>query len=578
MKKVFKIIVPVLMVLLILASLIWYGFVYDRDFTRDLLLKQARYCSTSGHEKLSSWFYNLAYEHSGQSNNVAIELANQFKKAGNYTKAEATLHNAIADGGTMNLYMALCKLYVEQDKIIDAIGMIDYLIDNEIIQEMEYARPAPPTVDMEPGFYNEYISVRLHSDAGAVYYILNETYPSFRNDPYKDPIALPVGETTISAIVVNPNGLVSPIATFTYTIGGVVEPVYFEDPVIEDAVRQQLNLGGSTIYSNQLWDLKSFSVPEGTETLTDLSKFTYLENLHINHYDVDSLSFLNDLKNLQSLDLSGSWFNAEELSLIASLPALRQLDLSDCGLSTIAGLENAVNLTDLNLSGNSIRNLTPLASLFHLQELDLSHNAVTDLTNLSNLAYLNKLDVSYNSITSIAPIAPCYKLNWLNASQNYLTSVSALTNLTELTYLDLSYNELEDVDVIGECVNLKELNISDNYISDISAFDSLVNLMDFYFASNYVQELPEWPVEECSLRKIDGSDNELYSLDALGGIHTLNFVNMDYNYITSVAPLTDCYTLVQVNIFGNEIEDPEMLTETDIIINYDPTYSMADLG
>ena len=578
MKKVFKIIVPILMALLILASLIWYGFVYDRDFTRDLLLKQARYCSTYGYENLSSWFYDLAYEHSGQNNNVAIELANQFKKAGNYTKAEYTLYKAIADGGNMDLYKALCQVYVEQDKIIDALNMIDYLTNNEIVQEMEYARPAAATADLEPGFYNEYISVQLSCESGTIYYALNETYPSFRSEPYSGPITLPAGETTISAIVVSPNGLVSPISTFTYTIGGVIEEVTFEDPAIEEAVRQQLSLGRSAIYSNQLWEISSFAVPEGAQSLNDLAMFTYLGELSINGCAIESLSFLSNLQNLYALDLSGSWFYPEELSTIASLPNLKYLNLSDCGLSTVAGLENVVELTDLNLSGNSIRNLNPLSSLYHLQELDLSHNAVTDLSALSNLAYLNRLDVSYNALSSIGPIAPCYKLNWLAASHNSLTSVSALTNLTELTYLDVSHNQLTDVDVIGECTNLQELNISNNQISQIWSFHTLVNLTDFYFSNNSIEYLPEWNVAECSLRKIDGSYNSLYSVEPLSGIRTLNIVNLDYNYITSVAPLADCYTLIQVNIYGNEIKDPETLTELDIVINYDPTFSMADLG
>lgn len=578
MKKVIKIIVPILMALLILASLIWYGFVYDRDFTRDLLLKQARYCSTYGHEKMSSWFYDLAYVHSGQSNNVAIELANQFKKAGNYTKAEYTLHKAIADGGTMDLYTALCQVYVEQDKVIDALNMLDYLTGNEIIMEMEYARPTAPVADLEPGFYNDYVSVQLSCENGTIYYALNENYPSFRSEPYSAPITLPAGETTIRAIVVSPDGLVSPISTYTYTVGGVVEQVYFEDAAMEAAVRQMLNLGNSTIYTNQLWDIRSFSVPEGTQTLSDLSKFTGLQELYINYTNIASLSFLKDMPNLRQLSLSCSWFPVEDMSLIASLPELQKLDLSNCSLSTLAGLENAVNLTDLILSDNSIRNLTPLASLFHLQELNLSHNAVTDLTSLSNLAYLNKLDISYNSISSIAPIAPCYKLNWLNASHNNLTSVSALTNLKELTYLDLSNNALTDVAVIGECANLQELNISNNTISDISSFRTLVNLTDFYFTNNQVEKLPDWPVAECSLRKIDGSYNQLNNVKPLSGIRTLNIVKLDYNQITSVAPLAECDTLIQVNIFGNEIKDPEKLTELDIIINYDPTYSMADLG
>ena len=46
---------------------------------------------------------------------------------------------------------------------------------------------------------------------------------------------------------------------------------------------------------------------------------------------------------------------------------------------------------------------------------------------------------------------------------------------------------------------------------------------------------------------------------------------MDYNEITSVAVLENCYKLVMVNIYGNTIESVDMLTEHDIIVNYDPT-------
>ena len=579
MKKVFKILVPVLMVLLILASLVWYGFVYDRDFVRDMLLKQARYCSNRGHASLSSWFYDLAYEHSGQSNNVAIELANQFKKSENFTQAEATLSKAIADGGTMELYMALCQTYVDQDKIIDAMAMLDNVTDPAIAEQLLSARPDAPTVDLEPGFYNEYVSVNLSSNGdGAVYYVLNEQYPSFDTDPFMSPIMLPAGETQINAIVVGDNGLVSPIASFTYTIGGIVEQVYFEDQVIEQAVRQQLSLGSSDIYSDQLWEIKTFVVPEGAQTLADLAKFSYLESLTIQNYNLDSLNFLSGLTTLRHLDLSGSRFSSENLNILGSLPNLQDLNLSNCGLSTLAGLENAIELGYLDLSDNSIRNLSPLSGLFHLRELDLSHNAVTDLTQLANLAHLTKLDVSYNSISSIAPIAPCAKLTWLNAGHNALTSVSAVANLSGLTYLNVEKNSLTDVAVISGCTELQELYLANNTITDISSFSSLVNLVDFNFSYNAVESLPKWSADNCSLRMIDGSHNALTSLSPLSGINSLNFVHMDYNRITSVAPLAKCNTLVQINIFGNEIKDPETITETDIIINYDPTYSMEDLG
>ena len=99
MNKFTKIMVTILLALLVLGSIVWYLFVYDRTFTRDFLLNQARYHDTYGNSKISSLFYNLAYEFSGQDENVSIELAQQYKADGNYTKAEATLTNAVYDGG-----------------------------------------------------------------------------------------------------------------------------------------------------------------------------------------------------------------------------------------------------------------------------------------------------------------------------------------------------------------------------------------------------------------------------------------------------------------------------------------------
>ena len=121
MKKAIKIIVPLVMIIAIIASIGWYLFVYDRDFTRDMLLNQARYYSDNRNDKAASWFYGLAYEYPSQDEHIAIELANQYKADGNYTKAEYTLTNAIADGGTADLYIALCKTYVEQDKLLDGL-------------------------------------------------------------------------------------------------------------------------------------------------------------------------------------------------------------------------------------------------------------------------------------------------------------------------------------------------------------------------------------------------------------------------------------------------------------------------
>ena len=125
MKKFIRVLVPLLLAVLIIASIGWYLFTYDRGFTRDFLLTQARYNDLHGNSRLSSWFYDLAYNFSHHDENVAIELANLYKADDNYTKAEYTLTNAINSEPSAELFTALCKTYVEQDKLLDAVSLLD---------------------------------------------------------------------------------------------------------------------------------------------------------------------------------------------------------------------------------------------------------------------------------------------------------------------------------------------------------------------------------------------------------------------------------------------------------------------
>lgn len=573
MKNSLRKIVPILLVLLILASVLWYCLVYDRDFTRDMLLKQARYHATHGNPTISSWFYDLAYKHTGQDEIVAIELANQFKSEGNYTKAEYTLSHAIADGGTADLYIALCKTYVEQDKLLDAVTVLDSIGDPVIKAELNSRRPSAPAADLEPGFYSEYISVSFQSSEGTLYCSTDGEYPSTSRHLYTDPITLPAGETTIYALSVSDTGLVSPLSIYTYTIAGVIEPVYFDDLTVEQAIREALGADAdSTLYTSDLWKLTEFTAPANAETYTDISKLSYLETLTIEEQSFDSLSFLIGLEHLTTLNLNNCRFPAEDLDLIAGLPMLHQLTMSGCGLSTIAGLEQAQSLTHLDLHSNTIRNLEPLATMIHLQELNLQHNALTNLSALGALTSLTRLDVSYNSLTSIAPIATCINLTYLEAGNNSLTNLGAVDNLQQLTHLGVSSNKLSDVSILASCTSLSELSIASNGITDISALAALSNLEIFDFSYNSVSTLPNWG-EDCALRTIDGCYNKLESISGLKVMKQLTYVYMDYNQITSVSALASCPNLIMVNVYGNEVEteNVDALTEHSIIVNYDPT-------
>ena len=67
----------------------------------------------------------------------------------------------------------------------------------------------------------------------------------------------------------------------------------------------------------------------------------------------------------------------------------------------------------------------------------------------------------------------------------------------------------------------------------------------------------------------------LTSLDSLSKLQSLTHIYMDYNLITDIEKLENCYCLVQINVFGNAIADVSKLRERDIIVNYDPTAAIA---
>ena len=184
MKKTFRILVSMLMALLILASIFWYLFVYDREFTRDTLLSQARFQDTHGNSKLSAFFYDFAYIFSDQDEDVAIELANQYKHDGNYTKAEYTLTAALKSNPTADLYVALSRAYVEQDKLLDAVNLLDNISNPTLKAQLDALRPTVPSADYAAGYYSQYMDLHLSSTGKYIFYTSDGDYPSTKGSVY----------------------------------------------------------------------------------------------------------------------------------------------------------------------------------------------------------------------------------------------------------------------------------------------------------------------------------------------------------------------------------------------------------
>lgn len=571
MKKVLRILLPILLIITIIAGSIWYLFVYDREFTRDILLSCARFCEGQGHHSMSTWFYNRAYNHAADNDSVAIELAEQYVSDGNYTKAEFTLTKAIADGGSIDVYIALCRTYIEQDKLLDAVTMLNSVTNAEVKTQLETLRPRAPQSQTAPGLYNEYISIELTAEEKTVYAANDGEYPSVKHDKYTGPIALTDGENAIYAVAVADNGLVSPLAVLNYTVGGVVKEMEFADAAVEQAVRAHLaEEDGSTIYTNDLWSIKEFTFPSDADVYDDLQHFAFLKSLTIENGPYGDLSYIAKLENLTDLTITGTTVSSSDFEAIAALPLLEKLTLRNCNLSSISQLKSAQKLTYLDLSNNVISSLEPLRELSKLKEVYLQNNAIGDISALSTASALEKLDISGNTLTSLAPICNVTTLTWLKADANGIAELGNISNLSSLTYLSLASNKITSVTEIATCSELTELNLSTNSLTDISALAALEKLMYLDFSYNSVENIPAFPTT-CALVTIDGTKNLIKSLEPLDGLENLNNVHMDYNEdITSVDCLLRCHKLIQVNVYGTKVKTATSLTEQDIIVNYNP--------
>ena len=571
MKKNIKILVSVLLVAAILISTAWYLFEYDPEFTRDVMLRQAQKLEESGHTSIAVWLYDLAYSSAKQDETVAIELAEFYKSMGNYSKAEYTLTKAIEDGGNVELYVALCRTFVEQDKLRDAVLMLDSVSDPTIRSQLDAMRPKNPTVSVPSGYYSQYLSVTIDAHGADLFLSYDQDYPSTESDASNGVIELPGGETTVYAVSVGENSLVSSLTIFNYTIGGVVEEVNFADSAFEEAAHIHLNKDPeATIYSNELWIVSEFTVPSSAISCEDLRWMPNLTKLTMEDCAFDDVAVLEQLTDLQELHITGCVISAKDLEVIASLPQLRKLVLSGCYLSTITNLSGATNLTYLDLSHNSIRNLDALSSMHQLEYLNLSHNAAVSMEAISNLTNLKTLDISYNSLVTTAPVANLVNLTYLDLSANDLMKLEGIEPLTQLTHFGASYNNLIDINILKDCTQLQHLEVSNNTLLNIDVVAGFTKLEYLDFSYNEVEKLPQFSAD-CPLSIINGGYNKLTSLDRLSVLQRLEFVYMDYNKnLKNIDKLANCPALKVVNVYGSTVRNVSKLTNKGITVNYTP--------
>ncbi len=206
------------------------------------------------------------------------------------------------------------------------------------------------------------------------------------------------------------------------------------------------------------------------ENVGPLANLTQLTRLLLNNNRIVDISPLEKLTNLEQLDTHENPIFDPNSPLVdipdpnlrvairdvltlpdevpltqASMGQLTRLDARNKQITTLSGLEHALNLTELNLAENNISDLGSIVSLLGLRELHLGGNQIEDISPLANLTQLTYLRLNDNwRIKDIGSLANLTQLQVVHLDRNEIVDVSPLANLTRLEVLDIRWNNITD--------------------------------------------------------------------------------------------------------------------------------------
>ncbi|TDL70989.1 LPXTG cell wall anchor domain-containing protein [Rhodococcus qingshengii] len=241
----------------------------------------------------------------------------------------------------------------------------------------------------------------------------------------------------------------------------------------------------------------------------------------------------------------------------SDMKMLTNLDASDRGIEELDGLELAVNLMELQLDSNLVRNLEPIAGLTSLTFLSMSDNKLSELTGLAPFTNLEALFLDSNGIKDISILSKFSKLTMLSLQGNQIKDITPLAGLN-IEYLNISYNEIEDITSLLALEKLQYVQLMKNPL-DLSegseALTVIQTLEDNGVIVNYeylditVNQVTENSIEISWLPVTkDGYEDFVYyimldgeevAIDFDDTAYTLNDLQPDTEYTIEIIGMSD---------------------------------------
>lgn len=267
------------------------------------------------------------------------------------------------------------------------------------------------------------------------------------------------------------------------------DPLVFEDPVFEQAVKTSLNKGSNdSVYASDLSEIKTLHILadtllmyKGGQEQKRLVFFygTAVEIDEVRQETQGTLTSLADLKYFPNLEVLYVAFQKNiDFGTLKDISKVHMLYLYGNDQDTIDFVANSNNLVTLHVNHHQIENLDALKNSLKLKRLTVAYGPLKDITGIKDAVLLERLDFSENQITDISPLEKLVLIEDLYLRVNNITDISVVANLKELTFLGLSQNNISDVSPIASLEKLTRIMLADNPVSNMDSISKYEDIIE----------------------------------------------------------------------------------------------------
>ena len=259
--------------------------------------------------------------------------------------------------------------------------------------------------------------------------------------------------------------------------------------------------------TNQFFDLASQN--ESGNLKNDIAKLTLPALPNLETLILDQ----NQRQGLQKNDLQALW----------GFKNLKVLNLASNNLTSLAGLEELVNLEVLNVNNNKLNDesIQVISELVNLKMLFIDRNEISDIAALSKLPHLEVIFVEGNKITNIHldSFLSCRRIA-IGNNPISKKAVNALSNLKKLEFLELSNLQMTSI-ALSDLPSLKSVNLRNNELTNATIVNANC-LEEIQLSGNALESITLKNLESLPSLNLKGQALKELTIQNLPVLETLN--------------------------------------------------------